>query len=182
MKIALFAALSGAVALSAQLVPLSQPPPAHTWESCEEMHDAYVSKFERSPGFGLSRMARPEMLDRSGVLDLGRTRYSIDRVELIGLMRSTTPVVYITSARSIGLRSEMVGSRELTSFEKRSVAAFRSGKSIDSAADGADTLACVGAVRAKDTCLNCHEGRKTGDLLGAFTYRLKAMRLARPAG
>jgi hypothetical protein len=176
MKIALVAALSGVVALSAQLAPGSQPAPAQTWESCEEMHDTYVRTFERTPGFGLSRMARPEMLDRSGVLDLGRTRYSIDRVELIGLVRSGSPVVYITSAHSIGLRSEMVGKRELTTFEKQSVAAFLAGRSIDSAPDGADALACVGAVRAKDTCLQCHDGKKTGDLLGAFTYRLKAIR------
>ena len=40
-----------------------------TWESCDEMHDYYVRRFEGTPGFGSSRMLQPRMLDRSGTLD-----------------------------------------------------------------------------------------------------------------
>ena len=57
-----------------------------TWETCGEMHDNYVDRFASSPGFGLSRMWQPPMLDRSGVLDFGRSRYSIENIELVGLL------------------------------------------------------------------------------------------------
>ena len=51
-----------------------------TWESCEEMHDSYVKRFVSAEGFGMSRMMTPHMRDLSGVLDLGRTRYSIESI------------------------------------------------------------------------------------------------------
>ena len=31
----------------------------------------------------------------------------------------------------------------------------------------------VGALRAREGCLHCHEGHETGDLFGAFSYRLE---------
>src|SRR5262245_53410819 len=67
---ALGVALIGASVLSAQTPGLFPAQPAPVWESCEEMHDTYVARFESAEGFGLSRMLRPAMLDREGVLEM----------------------------------------------------------------------------------------------------------------
>ena len=145
-----------------------------SWESCEEMHDSYVARFEGAPGFGMSRMAQPPMLDRSGTLDVGRTSYSIVNVELVGLLYRETPVVYIPFRHGSKPDELTFKDRELNDFEKSSLAAFRAGKGITSTDDEkAGSLACMGALRAKDTCLQCHRTRKEGDLLGAFTYNLR---------
>ncbi|HEX5214203.1 MAG TPA: hypothetical protein VFV98_02000, partial [Vicinamibacterales bacterium] len=85
----------GAKAFSAQdLKPLQAPPP-QVWESREEMHDDYVRRFESAAGFGMSRMLRPPMLDRSGTLDSGRHRFAIEAVELVGHLQTDAPAAYV---------------------------------------------------------------------------------------
>jgi hypothetical protein len=144
-----------------------------TWESCEEMHDNYVKRFVSAEGFGMSRMMTPHMRDISGVLDLGRTRYNIESIELIGLLQQPQPTVYMPARHDLGLALS-TGRRAPTTFETSALASFRTGRDLVSETSPG-TLRCIGAVRAADTCLRCHEDKKTGDLLGAFTYRLKAL-------
>jgi hypothetical protein len=136
------------------------------------MHDMYVHRFEGLQGFGLSRMLQPPMFDRSGVLDDGKTQYSLDSIELVGLLKLDTPVVYMPTRHGDRPQPEGFKSRTLTNFEKDSLAAFRQGQDMASA-DGDKALRCVGALRAKDSCLRCHKDRSVGDLLGAFTYTLR---------
>lgn len=144
-----------------------------TWESCEEMHDSYVKRFVSAEGFGMSRMMTPHMRDISGVLDLGRTRYNIESIELIGLLQQPQPTVYMPALHNSGPRGS-TGQRAPTTFETSALASFRSGRDLVSQ-DSPGALRCIGAVRAADACLRCHEDKKAGDLLGAFTYRLKAL-------
>ena len=150
---------------------LVQAPPQ--WESCEEMHDMYVRRFESARGFGLSRMPQPPMLDRSGVLDTGRIRYAIDSIELVGLLKPGGPVAYVPELHSARPTTADFKSRPLGEFESAAIAAFRQGKDITSTSDSSGALRCVGALRAKETCLRCHQDRTAGDLLGAFSYRLR---------
>lgn len=146
------------------------------WESFEEMHDFYTRRFESADGFGLSRMPQPPMLDRSGVLDLGRTRYSIERLELVGLLKRTTPVVYVPLRHSVRFDPKDFRGRRPTDFETRALAALRAGRDIESAAgDEPGTLRIVGALRGDGSCLKCHNDKKAGDLLGAFTYTLRPL-------
>ena len=144
-----------------------------TWESCEEMHDSYVKRFVSAEGFGMSRMMTPHMRDISGVLDLGRTRYNIESIELIGLLQQPQPTVYMPALHNSGPRGS-TSQRVPTTFETSALASFRSGRDLVSQ-DSPGALRCIGAVRAADACLRCHEDKKAGDLLGAFTYRLKAL-------
>jgi hypothetical protein len=188
------AALASAVVVFSVTVVLAQhaattiPAPQTTWESCDEMHDMYVERFARTPGFGVSRMGQPPMLDRTGVLDLGRARYSIERLELIGALRPDGPVAYLvgamgpdgtmTVATEFHGRSGSLGSvksRALSSFEKTSLAAFQDGKDIASARAPSGGLQCIGSLRAKETCVSCHRSKRAGDLLGAFTYELRSL-------
>jgi len=170
---AAIATLIGAVGVAQNPVSSGYTGLNQTWESCEEMHDSYVKRFVSAEGFGMSRMMTPHMRDLSGVLDLGRTRYNIESIELIGLLQQPQPAVYVPARHDSGLKLS-TGHRAPTTFETSALASFRAGKEIASQnAPGA--LRCIGAVRASDACLGCHEDKKRGDLLGAFTYRLKAL-------
>lgn len=170
-------ALFGTTILPAQTRPLPDPLPSPTWESCEEMHDDYVLRFESVPGFGMSRMWRPPMADRSGVLDDGRTKYSIESLELVGRLKTDTPAVYTPLVHGERPAAGTFTSRALTSFEKSALESFRTGRGLAGAPAGSDgTMRCMGAVRAKSSCLRCHQDRQAGDLLGAFTYRLRAVK------
>ena len=144
------------------------------WESFEEMHDFYTRRFDLAEGFGLSRMPQPPMLDRSGVLDLGRTRYSIASLELVGLLKKSTPVVYVPLRHNVRFDPKDFKGRPPTDFETRALAALRAGGDIEVAAgDEPGTLRVVGALRGEGHCLKCHTDRKASDLLGAFTYTLR---------
>lgn len=164
-----------AIALLAQDGTTIRPVPQTRWESCDEMHDYYVRRFESSPGFGMSRMAQPLMLDRSGVLDLGRMSYAVQSVELVGLLHRSTPVVYVPMMHGTKIDPSFE-SRDLTDFEKNSLDAFLGGSDIASTGgDKAGRLRCTGTLRAKASCLGCHKSKKAGDLLGAFTYTLRSV-------
>jgi hypothetical protein len=165
-------------AQSSGVSPLTTP----LWESCEELHDTYVRRFEASPGFGVSRMIRPMMLERSGTLDLGRERYSIQSLELVGVINRERMIAYVPVAHDNGLDSRDFKNRDLTPFETEAVAAFRSGRDIAGAAEPASkALLCAGALRAKPSCLACHKNKQAGDLLGAFSYRLTSSASGTPA-
>jgi hypothetical protein len=175
------AILCGCVALRAQANQSAPPVAPPLWESCEEMHDYYVTRFEGSPGFGLSRMRQPPMLNRSGILDTGHVRYSVKSIELVGLLKQETPVAYVPSWHGGLIDADGYTRRELTGFEKATIAAFRAGKGLASSRDDeSGLLVCIGALRAKDTCLNCHKDKKLGDLLGAFSYGLQPIKSAAP--
>jgi hypothetical protein len=140
------------------------------------MHDTYVARFEGAPGFGLSRMLQTPMLDRSGVLDLGRTRYALDSVELVGLIHREVPVVYTPRLHNSGFDAKVFESRPLSDFETESLGGFQTGKGIASTPEGKPgAMHCIGALRAKDSCLACHKAARAGDLLGAFTYTLRPL-------
>jgi hypothetical protein len=169
------AIILSATVFSAQDTRIAPVRPPTTWESCDQMHDTYVQRFQGLEGFGLSRMAQPPMLDRAGVLDLCHTRYAIESIELVGLIRRETPVVYVPARHGLSPEPTSFTSRDLTGFEKESIAAFRTGKDMASAESGqAGGLRCVGSLRAKESCLKCHKSNQAGDLLGAFTYLLRA--------
>ena len=104
-----------------------------------------------------------------GDLPVPSGRETLDRLELIGLQQKV-PVVY-TPFSHTSRPDPAVKSRTLTAFEERALSDFRKGRDIavDASKDGPD--ACVGAIRATRTCIECHDGSKTGDLLGAFSYR-----------
>ena len=168
----LFVTLGGR-AFSAQDLKLLQAPPPQIWESREELHDDYVRRFESAAGFGMSRMARPPMLYRSGTLDTGRGRYAIDAIELVGQLLTDAPAAYVPGAHDASLKAAF-DRRALTPFETKALAMLRAGNQLVSTGDdGSGTLAVVGALRAKESCLKCHGSRQAGDLLGAFTYRLR---------
>jgi hypothetical protein len=155
--------------------------PAPEWLCPDEMHDYYMRRFEIAEGFGLSRMPQPPMLDRSGVLELRGERYTIQRLELVGLLKRAAPVVYVPMRHNVRFDPADFKSRSLTPFETRALAELREGRHIVSAAgDGPGTIEVVGALRGDGSCLKCHTDQREGDLLGAFSYSLR--RVPAPRG
>ena len=168
--------LTGAIVHTQDIRRLAQAPDP-TWESCEDMHADYAARFESTRGFGLSRMAQPPLLDRSGILDLGHTRYAIQSIELVGLMQHNGPVVYAPAYHGQPVDSIKAKVRGMTEFERAALESFSGGDDIAiSPADDAGVLRCMGTLRAKHACVQCHQDKKNGDLLGAFSYNLRPVK------
>jgi hypothetical protein len=149
-------------------------PSADQWACPEEMHATFVQRFEASPGFGFARMPTTLRLDRTGVLTIDGAAFAVEQVELIGWMRRQAPVVYVSPGH--GGRPILPGAtREPTPWEAASAESLRAGRGIVCDPDQTEAgLRCVGPLRAKPACLQCHTDRNEGDVLGAFSYRLRA--------
>ena len=59
--------------------------------------------------------------------------------------------------------------RELDAFETQALKVIREGHALVKT-ETHDHVRMLGAIRAQETCLKCHDDKKPGDLLGAFTY------------
>jgi len=165
--------------LSAAIYAAQNPAPASVnsppiYESCADLHDTYLHRFESAPGFGVSRMVQPPMLDRRGVVALGRKSYSIETIELIGLLKLDRSVAYVPMWH--GAKPDGFSGRSLSDFETRSLDQLRAGRNVVVADDdGSGTMQCLGSLRVKDSCMNCHRDKQVGDLVGAFAYRLRVV-------
>jgi hypothetical protein len=151
------------------------------FESFDEMHANYVERFIASEGFGRARMPQPLMLDHSRPVALGSDIYSVESLELVGILKQEEPVVYRPMPHRVGGGRHFSVPRKLTEFESKSLERLRKGEEllIDQTDDGTFLL---GAVRAQASCLECHSDKKQGDLLGAFTYKLKRTENRPPFG
>src|SRR5262249_8974349 len=98
-------------------------------------------------------------------------RWEVRRLDLVGLLLHSEPVVYISShlPRMDELRE--VPTRPLNDFEGAALEQLRRGEDLVVGATE-DELRMLGSVRSSSQCLKCHEGER-GDLLGAFSYTLR---------
>ena len=98
------------------------------------------------------------------------TTWLVERLDLVSIWLNDPPAVYITE--NLPNMEELGGSatRPLTRFESEALNELRQGKML-SVRSTFDTIWIMGAVRASQSCLNCHEAEK-GELLGAFSYIL----------
>jgi len=174
---------------STQPAPRPEPPP---FESPEAMQAEFVRRFEASPGFGMSRVMRPIFMAPSPTLRFSGTKYQVVPPDLIGL--EDQPAVYAAREHAF-LRAktnnnvrELFQARAMSALETNAVASLRKGREVvvttiapDAAKAHAKHIApdllVVGALRASESCANCH-GCAKGTLLGAFTYTLKPVESA----
>ncbi|MBM81946.1 MAG: hypothetical protein CMJ78_15340 [Planctomycetaceae bacterium] len=92
--------------------------------------------------------------------------------DLVGLLTHDEPVVYLTDDSFTLEDLADIETRDLTVFEKSSLVKLLDGKEIVTDRENEDIL-MLGAIRASnEKCVDCHDV-EIGDLLGAFTYRLK---------
>src|SRR5262245_3616853 len=141
------------------------------WSSDFALHAYFVDRFLESPGNGIGRVYQPPMAltDSMRLRITSRETYKLDSFDLVGVGKHPEPVAFLgrTHQRVAMLRQ----TRTLTPFETRALAELASGEDVAVQKDETGGRAIVGALRAKEDCLRCHGG-KTGDVLGALSYRL----------
>lgn len=63
----------------------------------------------------------------------------------------------------------VIGSRGLDEFESKALHLLQAGHAMVVKQEG-EVFRALGAIRMQESCRRCHEDKKNGDLLGAFTY------------
>jgi hypothetical protein len=124
----------------------------------------YVADREHVAGFDSHRFKQVPELDPSG----GSNRWEVQRLELIGLLSHDRPVVYVTEHLPDLEELGDAAVRELDEFERTGLEQLRTDRDIVTA-EQVTSIRMLGAVRASQSCLECHQVQR-GDLLGAFSY------------
>ena len=168
--------------------PSTQPSPTHNpaprvsglpawdqaghrrWKDYQQMHAYFVEGFINTEGEGLGRMPTPRSMARFSTLYIDGVDYRIGNVQLISIPDDANPFVYDTPADASMKSIHRAARRPLLPHEITAVRQLKAGSHAVLVADGTRPV-LVGALRATESCLACHEGTK-GDLLGAFTYPL----------
>jgi hypothetical protein len=96
--------------------------------------------------------------------------WSLRSLQLVGLLRHETPLVYISERLPQMDKLAGVPTRKLTTFEQSAFEKLQRGESLIAEVAG-KRARMLGAIRSVDQCLKCHAGNR-GDLLGAFSYSL----------
>lgn len=127
----------------------------------------YVRGREQVAGFLPHQFARSP----AAYLDAPtRATWRATRLELVSLLAHDEPVVYVS--RHLPRMDELKNAptRRLTPFEAQALPRLRREKDLV-VEEGRNRIHMLGALRAGETCLQCH-GVRRGELLGAFSYEL----------
>ncbi len=98
--------------------------------------------------------------------------WEVQRVELVGLLKHPEPRVYLSDKLPAMADLQNAPTRPLDVFEVAGLDAVRRGEEGFAARRG-DVVRFVGGIRSAKQCVECHGGER-GDLLGAFSYTLRA--------
>mgnify|MGYP007059386998 CR=1 FL=1 len=163
---------------NATLVKIGQPIPLSETMTLWSRHRLGYLDFVFPKGYGYARdpdlvagflshrmSASPELATNDDVLETAR-------IELISLLKHSTPRVYLSDhlPNMNQLRDKHIMTRELDWFEAEALRVLQNGKMLHAQANGQE-VRMLGAIRAAKQCLQCH-GVQRGELLGAFSYRL----------
>lgn len=129
-------------------------------------HQITVAHFINQSGFGFWRLVlfknqRGQQMGSPGV----------DRVELVGLLTSDEPSVYVLDEVATPSVAKIARRRPLDQFEQLALEAVRRGEELVATKEAPTRM--FGAIRASESCLECHTGAHHNDLLGAFSYYLE---------
>jgi hypothetical protein len=102
--------------------------------------------------------------------------WSVQHIQLVGILSHEKPVVYLTDKLPSMEQVRQGKTRTLDFFEEAGLSALREGEDLFIASKG-ETARMLGALRATKTCQLCHDAQ-VGDLLGAFSYTLRASLVA----
>jgi hypothetical protein len=103
-----------------------------------------------------------------------KRRFSIQRLELIGILVDESPRVYVLHhlPRMDQISSDDIQKRDLDEFERNSLRRLFDGEDLV-VEESEHQIKMLGALRAIDQCAQCHDSQ-SGDLLGEFSYDLRA--------
>jgi len=142
-----------------------------------EMHDSGVLDFIHPSGFGHIKDRRhvagfePHQFSQ---VPQPTERWAVEQLDLISLLLHEKPVAYVSA--KLPKMDELRGAptRQLDEVEAEGLQALRNGEDLFVHSTEAG-VRMVGSVRAANQCVKCHDGNR-GDLLGAFSYRLRPAR------
>lgn len=111
----------------------------------------------------------------------GDGAWSINRLDLIGLVLHDEPKAYVSDELPNMEALRDAPTRSLEDFEAKALEAFGGKEDLvteETISDGKTHVRMVGAIRAGESCAACHEV-PFGTLLGAFSYDLTRLNPAR---
>ncbi len=140
-----------------------------------DLHGAGLLDFINHENFGYVK-------DRRHVAGFQSHRFSkvpepaegwrVEMLDLIGLLLHEKPVAYVSADLPRMDELRKAPTRPLDRFESAALEKLRRGEDL-AVADTAIGLRMLGAIRNAKQCIECHDGKR-GDLLGAFSYTLRA--------
>lgn len=163
----------GAPFLSAEAEQVTDPPAKLDLAPLREMHLGGVVDFVNPQGFGwiVSRDKvagfRPHQFSQAPE----NKSLKVRTVELVGLIKHTEPVVYVSDKLPSMKDARTAARRPLNAFESAGLQMLEQGDDLF-VRETAEGIRLLGAVRAVEQCTKCHGGER-GDLLGAFSYCLE---------
>ena len=111
-------------------------------------------------------------MNRKPVAGGREKNWDLKALDLVGLLKHKEPVVYLSEKLADMKDLKDTATRPLDLFEFAGLEAIQKGDPLFvRAKDGA--ILMLGAIRAGKQCLSCHDDKKEGDLLGAFSYTLR---------
>jgi hypothetical protein len=132
----------------------------------------YVKDREHVAGFLAHRLSHrpeiPRVADPKTGKPKDKERWAMRRLELVSLLKSRGPGVYISDELPRMEYLKGVPRRGLDTFEAEALKRLRDGEDVVVEAT-TNRIRMLGSLRASKQCLECHR-RQHGDLLGAFTY------------
>ena len=124
----------------------------------------YVRNRRQVAGFAAHRLRSIPRLNEAPA-------WQVVRLDLVSLLKHPEPVAYDSEELPRMDKLQHAPVRALDVVEKQMLAELQRGADVEvRVAD--DRLRMLGAIRAAEQCLRCHEVKR-GDLLGAFAYRMK---------
>lgn len=133
--------------------------------------DSYVKDFRQAAGFEPHAVRNAVNWRYDLFRPMQDPGWQVQRMELMSLLKFAEPAVYISDALPNMKQLVNGKTRPLDDFESNALQKIRTGEFI--VTEPADpNLRMVGAIRAGETCIECH-AVKAGELLGAFSYVLK---------
>jgi hypothetical protein len=150
-----------------------------TWNTFEEMNTYYTQIFVESRGFGHHRISTEFTRKEEYRFTIEGVTYSLRRLQLIGIVKHDTPVVYVSPEHTdinswvVPVREKLESgtTRPLNESELKALAELKTGANLVSHMHGERAI-LVGALRADQrNCIECHQVER-GTLLGAFEYEL----------
>jgi hypothetical protein len=150
-------------------------------------HERCVEMFVKADGLGVRRMPTlthnlrdyPRSLSLPAEADApaqpppgvplpeAAANWLMQKVELVGLLNHEKPGVYPAEGK-MGSRFKRPRTRDLDEFEQTALAELQKGEHV-MLAESNGTIRVLGAIRARQACVKCHE-KPEGTLLGALSY------------
>ncbi|MFV0444732.1 MAG: hypothetical protein ACK5Q5_14265 [Planctomycetaceae bacterium] len=162
--------------------PTDQPaPPQPGRETLLKVHWGGAGNFldrERMgfvPERGIARGFVPHAMSEQPRKPLSHEPWQVTQLQLVSLWRFGEPRVYESDdlPNLEELSSETIPTRELDAFELAALSLLETEQDLVlEDAPGTSRIRMVGALRASETCQQCHTVQQ-GALLGAFSYELR---------